>query len=316
MELAIQTAPIGGSMETKLEAASELEVSVVSLGTYDYYGPGPAELDPGTHLDDPDARETLEDQLERHEISIGMLGGGSNPLHPNPDVAENCKREITATLELAERLGVDTVSCHSGLPAGSPDDETPNWLTMPIPPEPHISEGYEYQWEEVAIPFWREIADEAEERGVDVAIEVHVNTLVHTPAKLLRLREETNDRIGAKLDPAHLLLQGMDEIDAIRRLGREDAIHAFEASDIKLDEANVRRGGMLDVPQSERRIDRSWEFRAVGRGHGSDYWRDLVDSLEKVGYDGIVSIQHLGVPEETRAGFETAVGVLDDALSG
>ena len=307
MDLAIQTQPVGGSLEEKLAYAGELCVDGVNLGTYSHYFP--SEIDPGEYVEDASKREELRSLLDRHDLELYMLGAGNNPLHPDPERAEACDRELRETIRLAAEMGVEVVSGHSGLPGASPDDVSPNWITTRVPPEPHLDEAIRYQWEEVALPYWRELADFADDHGVDLAIEPHLNTLVYTPGQLLRLREETNDRVGAKLDPAHLFLQGIDELEGIRALGEAGAIHSFEASDAVIFESRRREKGVLDVAPLDARLERSWEFRAPGNGHGEDYWRELVAALEMVGYDGAISIQHLNSPTELRSGFEKSVAL-------
>jgi len=126
---------------------------------------------------------------------------------------------------------VGTVTCFSGLPAGAPGDSTPNWITAPWPSE--HADAHEYQWDEVAIPYWTDLAKHADHHGVDVAIEMHPNMLVYEPTGMLALREATNERIGANFDPSHLYWQGIDVIEAIRFLGDHDAIHHFHAKDTK-----------------------------------------------------------------------------------
>jgi sugar phosphate isomerase/epimerase len=182
-----------------------------------------------------------------------------------------------------------------------------------VPPEPHLDEAYDYQWD-VAVEYWRDLAAFADDHGVDVAVEPHLNTLVHTPGDLLRLREATNDRVGAKLDPAHLFLQGIDEVEAVRTLGREGAIHAFEASDAVVHGVERRRKGVLDMTPLSESIDRSWDFRAPGNGHDEAYWRELVATLELVGFEGPLSIQHLNSPRPLTEGFERSAAMFRELL--
>jgi len=307
MDLAIQTQPLDGTLEEKLAYAAELGVDGVNLGTYSHYFP--SEIDPSAYLADDEKRKDLLELLDRNDLELFMLGAGNNPLHPNPEQAQACDRELRDTILLADELGVDTVSGHSGLPGASPDDVTPNWITALVPPEPHLSEAVRYQWEDVALPYWRDLAAFADDHGVDLAIEPHINTLVYTPEDLLRLRRATNDRVGAKFDPAHMFLQGIDELEATRMLGEADAIFCFEASDAAIFESRRRRKGVLDVAPLSDRADRSWEFRAPGNGHGEDYWRELVVALEIVGYDGPISIQHLNSPTSLEDGFDRSVGL-------
>jgi len=56
---------------------------------------------------------------------------------------------------------------------------------------------------------------------------------------MLKLREATNEYIGANLDPSHLWWQGIDPVGAIKILGKENAIHHFHAKDTFIDQDNV-----------------------------------------------------------------------------
>lgn len=312
MDISIQTAPLSGNLKEKLSTVSDLGVSAATVSTYGYYGQ--AEIEAEKYLNDVEVRDEIQTIQEETGVEIRMVGGGNNPLHPEREAATSSREEIRSTIRLADHLGVDTVSCHAGLPAAAPTDSTPNWITMPIPPESHLVDAYRYQWEEVTVPFWRDTAAFADDHDVDIAIEPHLNTIVHTPDQLLRLRDETNDRIGAKLDPSHLILQGIDVTEAIRYLGEADAIHQFEASDVRRYESNTNLYGTFSMPPAEDRTDRSWEFRAVGRGQGEEYWRDVIDTLDVVEFGGVINVQHLHTPEPVIAGFETAVELLGDLL--
>jgi sugar phosphate isomerase/epimerase len=198
-----------------------------------------------------------------------------------------------------------------GLPAGGPNDEVPNWITAPWPPE--HADALEYQWE-VAVDYWADVADHAEEHGVDVGIEMHPNMLVYEPWGLLELREETGDRIGANFDPSHLYWQGIDVTEAIRLLGEEDAIHHFHAKDTAVYEANAREKGVLDTAPYTDEPNRSWLFRSIGYGHGEAHWKDVVSTLRMVGYDGALSIEHEDSLTSANEGLEKAVDVLSRAV--
>jgi sugar phosphate isomerase/epimerase len=93
--------------------------------------------------------------------------------------------------------------------------EVPNWITAPWPNE--HSDAHEYQWEEVGIPYWQDLAEHAADHGVQLGIAMHPNMLVYEPHGLLRLREATNEYIGANFEPSHLYWQGIEVIDAGRR---------------------------------------------------------------------------------------------------
>ncbi|PHQ44888.1 xylose isomerase, partial [Halorubrum sp. C3] len=285
-------------------------VDAVELGVGGW--PGEDHVDREALLDDAAAREDLRALLDDHDLRLSALATHNNPLHPDEERAAAADRELREAIELADQLGVDAVTCFSGLPAGAPGDSTPNWVTAPWPTE--HADALDYQWDEVAIPYWRDLAQHAEHHGVDVAIEMHPNMLAYEPTGLLALREATNDRIGANFDPSHLYWQGIDVTEAIRFLGERDAIHHVHAKDTKVYDAKARVKGVLDTTGYAEEADRSWLFRSIGYGHGEEHWKDVVSTLRMVGYEGALSIEHEDSLTSSREGLEKAVDVLDRAV--
>ena len=289
---------------------SDLGVGAVELGTGGFVGDD--HLPREEYLGDEDAQNELKGLLEEYDLRISALATHNNPLHPDEERAEEADTELREAIELASQLDVDAVTCFSGLPAGGPEDQTPNWITAPWPPE--HSEALEYQWEEVAVPYWSNLAEHAESHGVDVAIEMHPNMIVYEPHSMLRLREATNERIGANFDPSHLYWQGIDATEAIRFLGEHDAIHHFHAKDTGLYEANARTKGYLDTAPYTDEPNRSWLFRSIGYGHGEEHWKEVVSTLRMIGYEGALSIEHEDSLTSGREGLEKAVDVLGRAV--
>ncbi|MDB2237762.1 sugar phosphate isomerase/epimerase [Halorubrum ezzemoulense] len=311
MDIGVLTVPLGG--EPLDDAAAYLDgigVDAVELGVGGW--PGEDHVDREALLDDPAGREELLSLLDDRGLRISALATHNNPLHPDEERAAAADRELREAIELADLLGVDTVTCFSGLPAGAPGDSTPNWVTAPWPTE--HADALDYQWDEVAIPYWRDVAAHADHHGVDVAIEMHPNMLVYEPTGLVALREATNDRIGANFDPSHLYWQGIDVTEAIRFLGERDAIHHVHAKDTKVYEAESRVKGVLDTTSYADTADRSWLFRSIGYGHGEEHWKDVVSTLRLVDYEGALSIEHEDALTSSREGLEKAVDVLDRAV--
>ncbi|GAB7018768.1 sugar phosphate isomerase/epimerase family protein [Halostagnicola bangensis] len=297
------------SLEDCLAYLSDRDVGAVELGCGGFVGDD--HLPAQEYLDDSDAQATLRARLEEHDLYVSALATHNNPLHPDEDRTREADEELRSAIRLADQLDVDTVTTFSGLPAGGPEDSVPNWITAPWPDE-HL-EALEYQWE-VADSYWSDIAAYADDHGVDVGLEMHPNMLIYEPHGLLELRERTNDRIGANVDPSHLLWQGIDIESAIRKLGREDAIHHFHAKDTKVYDDNVREKGILDTTPYTEEIDRSWLFRSIGYGHGEEFWKAVVSTLRMVGYDGALSIEHEDSLTSSREGLEKAIDVLDRAV--
>ena len=311
MDIGVLTVPLGD--EPLDDAAAYLDgigVDAVELGVGGW--PGEDHVDRERLLDDAGARDELLALLDDRGLRISALATHNNPLHPDEERAAAADGELREAIELADNLGVDVVTCFSGLPAGAPGDSTPNWVTAPWPTE--HADALDYQWDEVAIPYWRDVAEHADHHGVDVAIEMHPNMLVYEPTGMLALREATNDRIGANFDPSHLYWQGIDVTEAIRFLGERDAIHHVHAKDTKVYDAKARLKGVLDTTGYAEEADRSWLFRSIGYGHDEGHWKDVVSTLRMVGYEGALSIEHEDSLTSSREGLEKAVDVLDRAV--
>jgi len=310
MQVGVLTVPVASEPLTdSLSYLDSIGVDAVELGCGGY--PGDDHLSREAYLYDEDAQADLHHLLDEYGMDVSALATHNNPLHPDEDRAVEADTELREAITLADQLGVDVVTCFSGLPAGGPDDKVPNWVTAPWPSE--HADAHEYQWD-VATEYWTGLAEHAASHNVDVAIEMHPNMLVYEPHGLLKLREATNDHIGANFDPSHLYWQGIDVTAAIRLLGDHDAIHHFHAKDTKVYEENAREKGVLDTTGYTEEADRSWLFRSIGYGHGEQHWKDVVSTLRMVGYDGALSIEHEDSLTSAREGLEKAVDVLDRAV--
>jgi DNA-(apurinic or apyrimidinic site) lyase len=311
MDIGVLTVALGGEpLDGALDYLSGIGVDAVELGCGGFVGDD--HLPREEYLDDEEAQAGLLGTVESHDLRISALATHNNPLHPDLERAERATTEIEEAVRLADQLGVDNVNTFSGLPAGSPAGEVPNWITAPWPPE--HAEALEYQWEEVAIPRWSDIAEHAADHGVNVCIEMHPNMLVYEPTSMMRLREATNEHVGANFDPSHLYWQGIDVTEAIRYLGERDAIHHFHAKDTGLYEHNARVQGYLDTNPYTDEPDRSWLFRSIGYGHDEAHWKDVVSTLRMVGYEGALSIEHEDSLTSGREGLEKAVDLLQRAV--
>ena len=70
----------------------------------------------------------------------------------------------------------------SGCP-GAPGDSHANWITTEWPPE--VREILRWQWDDVLIPYWRDLVAYAREQGVDrLCLELHGHQNVYNVATL------------------------------------------------------------------------------------------------------------------------------------
>lgn len=258
-------------------------------------------------LESATAREDYLKIFARFGIELTALNCNGNPLHPDPDVHHGA--DLKRSIELAGKLGIKTVITMSGLPAAEPGGSRPSWTVIPW--DSVYKETLDYQWDEVAVPFWKDIQLLAAEHDVRVAIEMHPHNLVFNPATLRRLIARTTpdggqNRIGAEMDPSHLFWQHIDPIAAVRDLG--DLVFFAAAKDTLIHESAAVNGVLDDrfewIPPEEHPLglggrftvtrwpaEPGWSFVAVGRGHGVDFWARFFTALHEVGITAL-NIEH------------------------
>ena len=236
----------------------------------------------------PKAAKEFVSKLNDQGIEISALNCAGNVLHPNREIAEAHIKGSEETIKLAEALGVRTVINFSGCPGDCETAKYPNFVCIAWPPD--FAEILKWQWEEKVLPFWAKHIKFAEDHGVRIALEMHPGFNVYNPETLLRLREQVGPNIGSNFDPSHLFWQGSDPIAAIRALG--PAIFHVHAKDTKVYSANADVSGTLDAKPYQDELHRAWIFRTVGYGHGSDFWSNFISTLQMIGYDHVLSIEH------------------------
>ncbi|MDA8353922.1 MAG: sugar phosphate isomerase/epimerase [Firmicutes bacterium] len=291
------------SFEQMLDDVAAAGLDAVELGTGGY--PGNAHCDPDVLLEDEGKLKAFKKAVEDRGLMIGSLSCHGNPLTPDTAFAKESRELFQKTVKLAEKLEVPVINCFSGTPGDHEGAKYPNWPVAPWPNE--YREVMEWQWKEKIIPYWKEAGQFAKDHQVKVALELHGGFSVHTPATLLRLREEVGEVIGANLDPSHLWWQGIDPVAAIKILGRENAIHHFHAKDTYIDPEQVNMHGLTDMQSYANLQDRSWIFRTVGYGHSMQEWTNMISALRQFGYDYVVSIEHEDAMMSIEEGFQKAV---------
>ena len=311
MKLGVLTVPLGGlSLDEACRYLSERGVQMVEIGAGGC--PGKAHCDPEVLLNDDAKCKEFLDTVTKYGLQISALSAHGNMVHPDPAVAASYEKDFVNAILLAEKLGVPVVNTFSGCPGGAPGDKTPNWVTCPWPED--FTATLEYQWNDVLIPYWKEKAAFAREHNVKIALELHPGFCVYNTKTLLRLREACGPEIGANLDPSHLIWQGMDLCTVIRELGKAGAIFHFHAKDTKIDPINCNMNGVLDTDHYGDEINRSWIFRTVGYGNGTDFWKAVFSELRLVGYDYAISIEHEDSLMSQNEGLSKAVATLKNEL--
>jgi len=274
------------SLEKALSHIAGLGCETVELGTGAY--PGDAHCKPAELLASKPKREAFQKAVAASGLELSSLSCHGNPLHPDKKLAAAHHRAFENSVKLAARIGVPVVTTFSGCPGDFAGAKFPNWVTCPWPPD--FLEILNWQWEKVAIPYWKKQAAFAGSLGVNIAFEAHPGFLVYNPETLLRMRAACGPVIGANFDPSHFFWQGIDPVKAVRALA--GAIHHVHAKDTGLYPVNADVNGYLDTKHYGDEKNRAWIFRTVGYGHGADFWCDFVSTLRLCGYDGTLSMEH------------------------
>lgn len=294
--------------EQALDLASELSLSSVEVATGNWSESPHADL-PALRSSAL-ARSEFKDQVLSRGLEISALNANGNQLHPVSGGQHD--QVVRDTIAVAGQLGVPTVVLMSGLPAAR-GDSIPNWITSAWPPE--NLEVLEYQWKEIALPYWRELARFATDHGVRLAVEACGNQLVYNVATMRRLMDEIDsEAVGANLDPSHLMWMGADIPTVVQSLG--SSIYHVHAKDIRIEPPNVRLNGVLDTVPLDQPRDRAWNYVTLGLGHpqGAVFWADFVYQLRAVGYDGTLNIEHEDTLVSSSEGVRRAAKLLGDVI--
>ncbi|MCR2821161.1 sugar phosphate isomerase/epimerase family protein [Lederbergia panacisoli] len=298
------------SFEETLDYVAESGLQAIEIGTGGY--PGNAHCDAASLLEDQGKLNIFKEAIKSRGLEISALSCHGNPLHPNKEIANQHHEDFQNSVKLAAKLGVDTVITFSGCPGESEHSLNPSWVTCPWPED--FGKVLDWQWEEKVIPYWKEQDQFLKAHGVRVAIEPHPGFVVYNTETMLRLREECGDNIGVNFDPSHLFWQNMDPIVGIKDLAKAGALYHFHAKDTGIDAQNTAANGVLDTKSYRDELNRSWIFRTVGYGHGEETWRKIISTLQLVGYDGVISIEHEDSLMSVEEGFQKAASFLQNLL--
>lgn len=256
-----------------------------------------------------DKRDEYMGKVKDSGAEIVALNCSGNQLAPGEAGVQH-ENVVLKTFQLAEYWGIEKIVMMSGLPGG-PGDNNPNWITTSWPPI--TTEILNYQWNNVAIPYWKQAIKKAADHGIrQIALENHGYQLVYNVSSFFRLREAVGDMIGINLDPSHMFWMGGDPIEAARQLGK--SIYHVHAKDARLERRKVTVDGVLDTRTIDKFADRSWNYVALGYGHDSLWWKEFFVVLKMSGYDGVISIEQEDLTMPAIAGVEKAVRFLFDVL--
>jgi len=224
----------------------------------------------GNHL----AGQAVCDPIdERHKgVLPPEVWGDGDPEGVRRRAAEAMKD----TARAAAQLGVDVVTGFTGSPV---------WhMVYSFPPNDFddIERGYQEFAER-----WGPIIDVFEAEGVRFALEVHPTEIAYdfvTTRKTLDALDR-REAFGINFDPSHLVPQFLDPAAFIDEFA--DRLYHVHVKDCRrrLDGRRSILGSHLDFGDQNR----GWDF--VSPGHGDVDFESLIRALNRVGYDGPLSVE-------------------------
>lgn len=225
-------------------------------------------------LESPEKLNTFKEELEKRGMRISALNTSCNPLVSSKEGKEDKKSMYDCAL-LAGKLGVKKITAMAGMPDKKLDASWPVFA----------SSAYNPQWD-VTISFWKAYVQHCKNCGIEkIAIEIIPGSMVWSVETLLKLRDATDPMIGINLDPSHLIMMGSDPMKALRPL--KNCIFHMHGKDARIKEDIIGMQGLLNSVESCEDI---WKFEPIGRGKDLVWWEEFFNALERLGYNGDVSL--------------------------
>ncbi len=192
-------------------------------------------------------------------------------------VRQRAAQEMMDTARAAAKLGVKVVNGFTG---------SSIWhLLYAFPPllPGMIEKGYEDFARR-----WNPILDVFEEVGVRFALEVHPTEIAFDISSAERALEAIGYRasFGFNYDPSHLGYQGVDYVAFIERFA--DRIYHVHMKDVWWSPV-PKRSGVFGGHLEFGHRDRYWDFRSIGRGNIQ--FEEIIRALNRIGYEGPLSIE-------------------------
>ena len=243
--------------------------------------------DVDTLVADEGERRRWLDTYASYGLEIYSFAAHGAPLSPDKQVAAEYSRQFRQACALMEKIGTTRLVVVAGVPEGAEGDKSPNWIVNTD--KEGFPEALEWQWEKRLIPYWKEHGQIAADHGVTLCFEMQILDMIHTPAKLRRLRDEIGPVIACNFDISHMWVQGIDPFAAMHYLG--DLIQNVHLKDTLIHEPNARLHGLFDSTDSICPEQRGWSFTLPGWGHDDQTWREVITTLRFLGYEGILSLE-------------------------
>lgn len=191
-------------------------------------------------------------------------------------VRTRAAEEIKATAEAAKAMGLAVVNGFTGSSIWG------DWYFFPPTGPEHVDRGFRDFADR-----WNPILDVFDACGVRFALEVHPGEIAYDTVTAERALTAVDGRpsFAFNFDPSHLVWQGVDPVRFIDRFA--DRIAHVHVKDVlrTLDGDTGILGSHLAFGAHRR----GWDFRSPGRGEVD--FEEIVRALNRIGYDGPLSVE-------------------------
>jgi sugar phosphate isomerase/epimerase len=210
---------------------------------------------------------------ERHKgILPERLWGDGDP----EGVRQRCAEEMKDTARVAKLFGVDVVNGFTGSPVWK------NLYFFPPTSQEFVDKGYED-----FASRWKPIMDVFDENDVKFGLEVHPTEIAYDIITSERTLASLDNHpaFGFNFDPSHFVHQFLDPVEFINVFGERIWHMHVKDSRVQLTGSNSILSSHLDFGDHRR----GWDFVSPGRGDVK--WDQVIRALNRVGYQGPLSIE-------------------------
>ena len=256
MDIGLLTAPFGSrSLESIIEFAQCAGFGALEVAV----GPGSAQLDTNNFTAARAAE--IKRALAAAHLRISSLAWYTNLLVPGKDARAQASKDMRNVIKAAAMLDVDVVCTMAGMPM--PDKDRTRTIAEDMP------------------GVFRPLAKFAAEKNIKLAFENWTATNIRNLADWQQVFEVLPEpNVGLNFDPSHLYWQGIDYLEAVERF--QDRIFHTHAKDTEVRQHDLRWIG--------NQSDGWWRY--VIPGYGDIDWGVFIARLRRVGYNGVLSIEH------------------------
>ena len=236
------------------------------------------ECGPSLPLEEAD----YEAVLDKGEIGISTLIYCRNYLSTDEEEAKRHISELERRIVFAGRYGIEKVVTSTGIDKTIEEgiyDRDPN-----VKDRANMIRKIPIRSMDKFLKTFDQVFELAEKYNVKICFEncPLMGNIAISPVMWKAIFERTgSDKIGLAYDPSHLIWEFIDPYSPIEEFS--DKIIHFHAKDTLIHRDKLVRGGIL--------TDFSWwEYKIPGSGELD--WKKMFKMLKKIGYNGVISVEH------------------------